>query len=227
MRLRLSFYFLFLCCSSLMANELTLDTFNSLKIAGPVNISLVKSKEYKAEFSMTKGRKEDLVFEVINSVLSVRIKAPENSKWNRPVSSANVTIYYIDLHGINCSSGSKVSSNVSIVANNFKLNCSKNAICRLKIMCKQLDLFAHNGSTIYLDGETDDISINISTNATFSSPLFVANNAAIDASSNASVSLTVVKKLDAKAITNAVIRYKGSPETKAISVNSGGIISPS
>lgn len=210
-----------------MANELKLDTFNSLKIAGPVNISLVKSEEYKAEFSMTKGRKEDLVIEVINSVLSVRIKAPENSKWNRPVSSANVTIYYIDLHSITCSSGSKITANETIVANNFKINCSKNAICRLNITCKQLDISAQHGSTIYLNGETVDLSVNISSNAAFSSPQFVANNAAIDASSNASVSLTIVKKLDAKASSNAVIRYKGSPETKAISANSGGIISAS
>src|SRR5690606_30166785 len=120
----------------------------------------------------------------VNAVLTVRIKAPENSKWNRPISSANVNIYYTDLNSIVCSSGSKVTSNESIFANNFKINCSKNTICRLKMMCNVLDVSASTGSTIYLDGEVDDVFISISSNASFSSPLFIVKNAVIDASSN-------------------------------------------
>lgn len=196
--------------------------FNALTTAGSVKVELIKSTTPKIEYKMLKGKDVDLITEVKNGKLTVKIK----NKWGMSSAKADVKVYYTSLNSIVSSAGSTIQSFEKINSDNMSISSSSGSRISLMLNANSTSVNSSSGSSITLSGDvkgtgTFDSSSGSSINA---SDLSI-NDANVDASSGSSISLWVKNKISADASSGGNIKYKGSPTVVDTDKSSGGSVS--
>lgn len=216
---KIAFTIVSLCISLSVAigQSKSLPSFTAISTSGSVQVELIKSNETKAEYTILKGKVEDLDIHVANNELVVKIK--NKMKFSGSNTKAKVTVYYTTLSSIDCSAGSSVSTNQHINSTNMKVETSSGAKCQLLVKCTDLTLDSSSGSTISVNGSAHTANYDASSGASINASSLTADNAVADASSGASIKLYALKKLSADASSGGSIKYKGKPEN--VNVESG------
>lgn len=200
----------------------SITDFKSLSTSGSVKVELIKSSAPKIEYKMLKGKDEDLITEVKNGKLSIKIK----NKWGMSNAKADVKVYYTSLNSISSSAGSTIQSFEKVNANDMSISSSSGSRISLMLNANSTAVNSSSGSSITLSGDvkgagTFDSSSGSSINA---SDLSI-NDANVEASSGSSISLWVKNKISADASSGGNIKYKGSPATVDTDKSSGGSVS--
>lgn len=216
--------FLILFCASLFAQSKSLSNFNSIKTAGSVEVTLINGNTPRAEYTIQKGKSEDLYLEVENNVLLVKIKSKKSS-WNRSETKAKITVYYTKLSSIECVAGSSLYSESEIVTENMSIETASGANCNIKLQCSNVVLNSSSGSKISLNGKVGSAKYDASSGSKINAVLLTASIADATVSSGASISLNAIKKLKADASSGGSIKYKGKPENVNIDSGMSGSIS--
>ena len=215
---------LILFCTSLIAQTKSLSNFDAIKTAGSVDVTLMKGSTPRAEYTIQKGKAEDLFLEVDNNVLVVKIKSKKSS-WNRSETKAKITIYYTELASIECEAGSSLYSESEIVTENMSIETSSGANCNIKLQCSNVILNSSSGSKISLNGKVSSAKYDASSGSKINAVSLTASTGDATASSGASISLHAIKKLKADASSGGSIKYKGKPENVNIDSGKSGSIS--
>jgi hypothetical protein len=223
--LRNSFILVIICITISWASSQTknLSSFTSISTSGSVQVELVKSDVTKAEYTILKGKTEDLDIHVANDELVVKIK--NKMKFSGSNTKAKVTVYYTTLSSIDCSAGSSVSTSQHINTTNMKVESSSGAKCQLLVKCTDLTLDSSSGSSISINGSAHTANYDASSGANINASSLTADNAVADASSGASIKLYALKKLSADASSGGSIKYKGKPENVNVESGTSGSIS--
>jgi hypothetical protein len=219
------FYILGICfifSELLSAQTKLLGEFSKVKTAGDVSVELIQSTENKAEYSILKGFERDLVFEINEDWLTVRIKAPEKSKYNRLVTKATVKLFYKEIKELNIHAISDVSSKDTITSPFLKINCNKGSRGTLILKCFDVKVKAQNKSTLYLFGKTETLKIESYSDSVIEAETMTAKEVEIIAEQNSRVSVFSDKAIFGKAGSGSKIKYKGNPQYKNISEEMGG-----
>ncbi len=122
--------------------------------------------------------------------------------------------------GMNLSSAAQID--VDVVAGEVDIELSSAAKFRGNVDAGALDVEMSSASGCDVSGRTDRLGAETSSASACRGYDLVSKVATVDASSAASVQLTVTDQLTANALSGASIRYKGSPKELHPDVSSGG-----
>lgn len=212
---------MFLAVNCMIAQSVNLPSFTSLSTGGSVQVTLIKSNTTKADYTILKGNESELLIEVVDNELKVKIK----SKWNGSNTKAKVDVYYSTLSNINCAAGSSVYAAEAINNDIMAINTSSGASCNLKVKSETLTVKSSSGASLDLSGSTQNVSYSASSGSSINAAALIANIADADVSSGANIKLHAVKKLKGDASSGGSIKYKGKPESVNLdSGRSGGSI---
>jgi hypothetical protein len=215
--------FLLLLSTAIFCQSKNLSNFTSISTSGSVQVELIKSDKNRAEYSISKGNKEDLYIEVKGSELEVKIKS--NYKfWNRSETKASVTIYYTSLSGIDCSAGSKITAKSEINTSSMEIETSSGSSCMIILKSENLKVRSSSGSKVSITGDVKQASYEASSGARIDANHLESKIADADVSSGGSITMHVSKKLTAEASSGGSIKYRGNPESTDIDSGMSGSI---
>ena len=203
---------LFSFCLVMAYGQTTRDVgiFFEVSASTNVQVKLIKSDNQKVEYKMISGDAENLVTEVKNNKLIIKIKNKRLS-WNNK-SKALVNVYYTKLTGIEASAGASIKSDELIYTTNMDVEVSSGAVADLEIEAESIDAEVSSGGKILLEGSAKTGDFEVSSGANLNASKMVCDNVTADASSGGNLEVHVNKRLKADASSGGSIRYKGNVE---------------
>ncbi|MEM9547423.1 MAG: head GIN domain-containing protein [Bacteroidota bacterium] len=189
------------------------DSFNQLSASSSVKIKLIKSNEQKIEFKMTKGDESNLITEVKNGKLIVKIKSKMFSSNNN--TKAAVKVYYTELNDVEASAGASIKAEEPINANEIDLEVSSGAVMDVEVKAQRVEAEASSGGRLLIEGSATNGEYEASSGANIDATLLICDNVNAEASSGGKMKVHANKKLNADASSGGSIRYKGDVDNVA------------
>ncbi|WP_027381210.1 DUF4252 domain-containing protein [Chryseobacterium daeguense] len=156
--------------------------------------------------------------------ISVNVSSPRMDNIKTSSGATFTTINSVNENNleIDASSGSVVKGKFNI-ANSTKVEATSGTSLKVEVNSKNLDFKGSSGSDTNIGGQAGTAVFDISSGALCKAENFRANHVRAESTSGASLSVNAVEKLDVKASSGGLIKYKGNPEiTSDISKMSGG-----
>ena len=210
--IRINLIFLFFLVFSFAYGQTTrtVGNFNKVSASSSVKVKLIKSNEQKVEFKMTRGNEEDLITEVKNNKLIIKIKSSMfNWKSN---GKANVKVYYTDLNSVEASAGATVKGDELIHAEEMNVEVSSGATVDVEVEAKNIDAEVSSGARLALEGSAEYGDFEVSSGGNLNAADMICDKVSAEASSGGNLKVHANKKLKADASSGGNIRYKGSAE---------------
>ena len=223
MKFFLSFFFVGFLTIVSFGQSKSLSAFTSISTSGSVSVELIKGASPKAEYTILKGNEEDLIIEVNNGELFVKIKS-KNKSWTGSGTKASVKVYYQTVNKIECSAGSSIAAYSEIDAASMEIGASSGANCQVKVKAKDLDVDASSGSKISISGTSKSAKYEASSGSKIDASANESETVNADVSSGANVTAYATKSITADASSGGSIKYKGNPETKNINTGMSGSV---
>lgn len=193
---------------SIFGQTRKVNNFSTLSTSGGVKVELIKSNEEKLEFTMQKGDASDLITEVKEGTLKIKIK----KHWGFGNARASIKLYYKNLNAIHASAGSSINSKETINADKLILSCSSGASIQANVMSNHADIDASSGASISIYGSVKETAkIDASSGSNIQATDLIIKSITADVSSGANITCHPIEKLNADASSGGSISYKGSP----------------
>jgi hypothetical protein len=219
---------MFLCVSLLSSmglvkagDPLELDPFHSIIVSSEVKAELVLSEKESIEPAFKNADEKNLIIEVVDSVLKIRMKTG-----NYKNAVLKVKIKYsnpprlLEAHG-----RAQIWSSEEIHPNDeLKVRLDNGGEMRFSLDCDSLSATVSKGSVIHLKGKTRALRVKVSTNGTFSGYEFESEIAEVSSNSTGKAKVSVSKYLKANASSKGFIGYVGDPVSVDEKTGSGGEI---
>ena len=187
-----------------------LDPFHSVIITSEIEAELILSDSAAIETRFENGNEEDLIAEVVDSVLKIRMKTGSYKDARLKV----IIHYNRDLKMVQASARAKIQSWEALhFGGNLSVKLNNGGEMRLKIFCDSLHADLSQGSVFHVTGKARALGLTVSSGATYSGYEFETKNAYVSASSLGKAKVSVSEFLDARATTSGFIGYVGDPET--------------
>ena len=185
-----------------------LDPFHSVVVSSGIVAELILSRNEAIESEFENADEEDLIVEVVDSVLKLRMKTGKYKD-----SDLKVRIYYNkDLQMLEANGRAQIWSDEDIYFDrNLSVKLYNGREIRFILFCDSLNASLSQGSIIYLKGKARFLQVKVNTKATFSGYEFETQEAIANASSAGVAKISVSHSLKAKASTKGFIGYVGEP----------------
>lgn len=199
-----------------------LRTFENLEVSAGIKVNLIASDKHVADVEVSGVDLDEVVTKVSGNTLDISWKS---NNWGWKKRDAEVTVYYVNLNGIEASSGSIVNGK-DVQSDDMDIDSSSGAIINLEIECNELDIDISSGAIVNLTGGAKEIDVEASSGAICEALEFKVLEAEIDGSSGAIVKIDVSKSIEAEVSSGAIVKYRGNPSEKDLDAGewSGGII---
>lgn len=198
-----------------------MKAFHSIVVSSEIIAELVLSKEEAIEPAFKIASNDDLIAEVVDSVLRLRMKTGRYEDGD-----LKVRIHYTrDPKMLEANDRAQIWSEEDLYLDgDLTVKLYNGGEMRFRLFCDSLNATLSQGSVIYLTGKTRALQVKVSTNATFSGYEFESQYAFATASSTGKAKLSVSKSLDANASTKGFIGYVGDPPRVKEKTSLGGEI---
>lgn len=203
----------------------SIKSFSEISVSAGIEATLEKGSANKIEIDAEGIDLDKVITKVDGDKLIVKI---ESSWWKMGWNSkrkvkVNIT-YTEELEEISSSSGASVYSNDVINSDRLRVQASSGARLELELDNNDLSADVSSGANMELSGSTKKLDVDVSSGSSFNSYDLVSDEAKLDASSGASIKVTVNKSIIASASSGASIKYNGSPDVTDIDKSSGGSV---
>ncbi len=187
----------------------TLDPFHSIVVSSEIEAELVLSKQEAIETEFKNASVEDLIVEVVNSVLKIRMRTGTYKD-----AILKVRVHYTkDLKHLEADGRAQIWSEEDLYfEGDLDVRLSNGGEMRFTLYCDSLSAVLSQGSVIYLTGKARALDLKVTTGATFSGYEFETRIARAVASGAGKAKISVSEYLDAKASFKGFIGYVGDPE---------------
>ncbi|MCB8995256.1 MAG: DUF2807 domain-containing protein [Bacteroidales bacterium] len=193
--------------------------FHSLNVMGKMRVELYKSESCRAELILYKVPSENIITEVTNGSLSIRLKTDTNKD-----AIIKLLLYYTDLSEISVSANSLVVSPGPIKADTISFIARSGAKAELDLDVKNLMADVKQGAILVFTGKTSRQDVSVNTGATYSAYKLQSEDSYVKASSGSKAKLCASRIIDATSNTKSYIGYIGTPVSVYIKTNLGGEI---
>lgn len=202
----------------------TLEAFWELDAATGVDITIYKG-EPRAEVTMIKGDRDDLIIRSKGGVAEIRFKS-QNWGWNGGSRKAKIKLYTDDLSAVEVSAGADVYSDEVFRSKKFQGEVSSGGSLSLEVEANSVDVEVSSGGSCAMEGDTDELRVEVSSGGSFSGRKLAADKVIADASSGGSAKVWVKEELEAEASSGGSVKYKGEPKYVELDASkySGGSI---
>lgn len=142
----------------------------------------------------------------------------------RRAKSKKITVGFVELEGVETSSGASLKSLSTIVANNLYLQSSSGSQMDVPVLVKELSAKSSSGASIHIKGQSRNFNSRASSGSSINAKDLETIYCTSRASSSGEITLSVKKSLNAKASSSGDIKYYGNPETINQETSSSGSI---
>ncbi len=189
-------------------DPIELEGFHSIIVSSEILAEIAPSEKESVEAAFNNADEKDMIIEVVDSVLKVRMKTG-----NYKEASLKIRINYLTIPRLMEANGrAQIWSAGEIHQDNdLRVRLKNGGEMRLTLYCDSLSASLSEGSVIHLKGKTRSLQVKATTNATFSGYEFESETADVLANSTGKAKVSVSKYLNARASTKGFIGYIGEP----------------
>ncbi len=182
--------------------------FHSVIVSSEIVAELVLSDREAIAPEFENASEKDLIFEVVDSVLKIRMKTGSYRD-----ASLKAKIYYTgDLRWLEAEGRAQIWSEEDLYFDGaLDIRLFNGGEMRFRLFCDSLNATLSQGSVLYLTGKARSQQVRVSTGATFSGYEFETQSTHVSASGAGKAKISVSGFLDANASTKGFIGYVGEP----------------
>ena len=195
----------------------SLDTFSKISATNGINTQLRKSSEEKVEIRISNGLLSDVITEVSNGTLKVKMRPQINKEL-----SVMVVIYYKTLEAINITKGASLTTKTVILTDKISINAKTGGDIKAEIECNDVHVSATGGGQITLYGWAKRFEASANTKAKIQAKTLNTDKAIIRAATGGEVWVKPKEYLEAIANTGGTIFYTSAPKKLNERISSGG-----
>jgi hypothetical protein len=196
-----------------------LSSFSGIKVSEGIDAYLKKGSKEEVRVEASGTSLSNVITEVSGDYLKIHME--EGVYKNRTV---KVYVTYVSINNIGASSGANVFHEGILKTNELTLKASSAGTIELKTEAITLEAGASSAGEIVVEGNAGNVELDASSAGEIDAYNLTCAKAEAEASSGASVKLTVVKDLEARASSGGSIRYRGNPERSNTNSSSGGSV---
>ena len=196
-------------CLGLSAQDIVsnnLGEFDRISLTGKMNVVLVQGDRNSFEVTLHNAEADRFSWTVSNGKLNLRLRANTQRE-----SSADVKITYNGVNALEVS-GASVRGENTFTGDIFTLTVNNGGNATVSTQSKDVTVQADGNSAATLSGKTLYLSINANSKAKIDARALEARAAFVSTQLGAEVFVWGTEKLDARAGSNSIIFYKGTPE---------------
>ena len=184
------------------------ESFHSVIVSCEIVAELVLSNNESVEVDFEHADIDDLIVEVVDSVLKIRMKTGKYKD-----ASLKVRIHYTrDLRMLEANGRAQIWSEEDLYFDkDLTAKLFNGGEMRFRLFCDSLSATLSQGAILYLKGKARALEVKTTTNATFSGYEFETEVANVTASSTGKAKVSVSGYLNANASTKGFIGYVGDP----------------
>jgi len=209
----------FLASSQELTETRQFDSFDKIVATNGINIILRKASEEKAEVKIENALLSDVITEVKNGTLKLRMRPQINKEL-----SVLVVVYYKNIKEITVSKGASLETQTVILQNNLTLHAATGGTIKAEIECTDVKTSASGGSAISLYGWAKRLEATANTKSNLYAQNLKADKALIRAATGAEMWVKPKDYFEAVANTGGIIYYTANPKQMNQRVSSGGEI---
>ena len=203
-------------------------SFTAISVSSGIELYMTQGNEESIAVSASDQKHLDRIkTEVVNGTLKIYYDNKGISWKSDNHRKLKAYVSFKTLVKLDASAGSEVKVNGSINAENLDLNVSSGSEFNGSINAKQFSVDVSSGAEVNISGKSDKLTVDVSSGAEFDGYDFATDYCDAEASSGASVHVTINKELSARASSGADIRYKGAALIRDIKISGGGAVKKS
>lgn len=195
----------------------SLDNFNKLIATNGINVLIRKGNEEKAEVRISNGLLSDVVTEVSNGTLKVKMRPQINKEL-----SVLVIVHYKSLKEMTISKGASLETKTIILSDKLEISAKTGGSIKAEVECSNINITATGGAQISLYGWAERFEGKANTKAKIQAKTLNADRAIIKVSSGAEIWVKPKDYLEAIANTGGTIFYTSTPNKMNKKVSAGG-----
>jgi len=184
----------------------SMGPFHAINVASEIDAELVLSKEESVEIELTGAESGQMITEVEDGILKIRMKTGIYKG-----ASLKVKINFKELSDIEATGLAAVWSQEDLYTDNLDIKLFNGGATRLTLYCDNLNVNLSQGSILTLRGEGKEANIKVNTNATFNGYEFNCEDVVVTATSTGKAKVSVSNFINANASTGGFVGYVGDP----------------
>ena len=185
----------------------SMKPFHAINISSEIDAELVLSKEEKVEIALQGAETGQMITEVEDGVLKVRMRTGSYKD-----ATLKVKIHFADINAIEATGRASVWSYEDIYTEKMDMKLYNGGAVRLGMYCDTLTVNISQGSVLTLRGKGGTADIKVNTNGTFNGYEFPCTDVNVTASSTGKAKVSATGSLVANASTGGFIGYVGDPK---------------
>ena len=196
-----------------------LNEFNTVKVDGRINVILTLGNENFARIESTTVSVNQINTEVSNGTLLIK-----PSKKIKKGSSVDIYLTCSSLNAIEVGKGGRVSVQQPIIGDTLLLSAKIKTEINATVKANHVKVFAKNGGTIRMSGETKSLEAKISSGGILSALDLKSEDADLVIGNKAVAKVDVANSLHVKVKSFESLTYSGQPQAKKIKTGFGSKI---
>lgn len=208
------------------AEKREVGSFHGIEVATGVELLLTEgTTEEVAVSAATPEFRDKIVTKVENGILKIHYESkPGAINKRRETKHLKAYVSYKTLDRLHATTGAEVKINGTLQASTMDMKANTGAEISGKVNIRSLKVEQSTGSRINLEGTANEAEIEGDTGSKFTGEAFVIADCDVKVSTGAQVTITSDGKLQAKANTGGIVRYKGKAVVSEIKASTGGQI---
>jgi hypothetical protein len=222
----LSVILLIACLSVASAQQTqnrTVGSFTGIKAAEGVNVYLKKGDKESLRVEVTGTDPENVVTEVSGSYLKVHMR---DGRYRGNI-DVKVYVTYVQLDKLSASSAGSIYSEEAVKSSSLDISASSAGEIEVAIDAESVTASASSAGELELTGKTKSLSVDASSAGEIDAYNLDAAKVQAEASSGASIKISVTTELNAHASSGGSIRFRGNPNKSVTDSSSGGSVKKS
>ncbi|MEX1239011.1 MAG: head GIN domain-containing protein [Cyclobacteriaceae bacterium] len=193
--------------------------FSGVKVAEGIDVFLKKGDKELVKVEVMGTDPSNIITEISGDYLKIHRKDGRYAKVE-----AKVYVTYVKIDKLSASSAGSIFSDGTIQANFIEIGASSAGSIEVSIEAGTAEVSSSSAGDVELKGKVGSISANASSAGEIDAYDLRAEKVSAEASSGASVKVSVSESLQARASSGGSIRYQGNPDRSNTNSSSGGSV---
>jgi hypothetical protein len=209
----------FLSAYGQVSENRKVSAYSGVKASEGIDVYLKKGNKEEVKVEVSGIALSNVITEVSGGYLKIHLKNGEYR--NRTV---KVYATYMAIDNLSASSGANIFHEGVLKTSDLALGASSAGSIELQVDCTTIEASASSAGEVEIKGKAKSVSFDVSSAGEISAYELSSDKAEAEASSGASIKLSVANELNARASSGGSIRYRGNPERSNTNASSGGSV---
>ncbi|HNZ71827.1 MAG TPA: head GIN domain-containing protein [Prolixibacteraceae bacterium] len=195
----------------------SVNSFQGVSASAGINVYLFAGDEEKVIVETDENLQDCLITKVKGNTLECYFDCNI-----RKSTKTNVYVTYRKINHIHASSGSNVTGETPIKAQELEIKANSAADIKAEVYANTIECYVASGADVELDGKASHFKGRADSGADLKAQDLTAETADVNSSSGANIQIAVTKSIDADASSGGNVEYFGKPQNENVHESSGG-----